>query len=91
MTRRIHEMQGIVILKLRHMTALDATGLRALEDTAEEIRKSGRHVIVCGAQPQPASLIAQSEFEAHVGAGNVCLNTTVALRRAEALHHATAA
>lgn len=89
MTRHIHAMQAIVILKLRHMTALDATGLRALEDCVDEIHKSGRQVIVCGAQPQPASLIQQAEFEAHIGAGNVCLNTATALHRAEQLHQGT--
>jgi len=79
-------LPDVVVLKLRHVTALDATGLRALEDVAARLARSNRALIVCGAQPQPAALMAQADFERHVGAGNVCANTAVALGRAAALH-----
>ena len=83
---RAHTLPPIVILKLRHVTAMDATGLRALEDVADSLRKSGRALIVCGAQPQPAALMDSSDFHQHVGAANICANTKVALTRAEELH-----
>jgi SulP family sulfate permease len=79
----------IVILKLRHMTAIDATGLHALEQLAERLLASGRHLIVCGAASQPAAVMASSEFADHVGAENVCANTTAALGRARAIHAAS--
>lgn len=82
---RAAALPPVVILKLRYMTAIDATGLRALEDVAAAMRRSGRHLIVCGAQPQPAALLARAGFERHVGAGNLCANTTVALERAAVL------
>ena len=85
-TDRLQKLPQIVILKLRHMTAIDATGLRALEDLADRLHKSGRQLIVCGAQPQPAALIASAEFHHHVGVANVCANTTTALARAAEIH-----
>jgi SulP family sulfate permease len=85
-TEQVHALPPIVILKLRHVTAIDATGLRALEDLADRLHKSGRELIVCGAQAQPAALMASADFHQHVGSANVCPNTAVALVRATELH-----
>jgi len=85
-TEHVHALPPIVILKLRHVTAIDATGLRALEDLADRLRKSGRELIVCGAQPQPSALLASADFHHHVGSDNVCPNTAAALARAADLH-----
>jgi SulP family sulfate permease len=80
------ELPLVVIVKLRHMTAIDATGLRALEDLRARLATSGRHLIVAGAHPQPAALMAQSGFADRLGAENVCANTALALRRAKQIH-----
>ena len=50
----------IVILRLRNMTAIDATGLHALEQFSHRLRRSGRTLLVCGARHQPAKFLAQS-------------------------------
>ena len=76
----------IVILRLRNMTALDATGLRAFEELAETLETSGRHLVLCGARDQPASLIARADFHRHIGNANICRNVTEALDRARELH-----
>jgi SulP family sulfate permease len=68
------------------MTAIDATGLQALEDLAERFRVSNRILILCGAQPQPTQLMRQAEFEQHVGAENICPNFHAALERAIVAH-----
>src|ERR1043165_828366 len=47
----------VVVLRLRNMTALDATGLRALEDVATRVRASGRTAIFCGAREQPRAVM----------------------------------
>jgi SulP family sulfate permease len=80
--QQIPELPPIVILRLRNMTAIDATGLRALEELADRVNSSGRRLILCGAREQPAQLMRQSEFEQHVGAENICANVTEALARA---------
>jgi SulP family sulfate permease len=82
-TENIHRLPPVVILRLRNMTALDATGLFALEEVARTLKKSGRALILCGAREQPLKLIRQTEFEELVGQENICDNVQEALRRAE--------
>jgi SulP family sulfate permease len=80
---RMHELPPVVILRLRNMTAMDATGLYALEEVARELHASSRTLILCGAREQPAQLIRQAEFEDVIGRENICDNVQEALRRAE--------
>ena len=82
-TEKIHKLPPVVILRLRNMTALDATGLFALEEVARTLKTSGRVLILCGAREQPARLIHQAEFEDIVGAENICENVQEAIERAE--------
>jgi sulfate permease, SulP family len=82
-TEHLHELPRVVILRLRNMTALDATGLFALEEVARALKRSGRELILCGAREQPLQLIQQTEFEELVGPENICSNVQEALQRAE--------
>jgi len=83
---RIPELPPVIILRLRNMTAIDATGLHALEHLADRVHASGRGLILCGAPAQPARLMRQAEFEEHVGHENVCANVAEALARAGVLY-----
>jgi SulP family sulfate permease len=87
-TEKIHELPPIVIIRLRNMTAIDATGLFALEEIARQLHSSGRTLILCGAREQPAKLIHQAEFEEVVGRENICPNVQAGLRRADAVFQA---
>jgi sulfate permease, SulP family len=82
-TQDMQKLPPVVIIRLRNMTAIDATGLYALEDIAKQLHASGRTLILCGAREQPAQLIHQAEFEDVVGRENICSNVDQALRRAE--------
>ena len=84
---RVQELPAIVILRLRNMTALDATGLQSLEEFAAIVKATGRGVIFCGALSQPSKLMKRAEFEQHVVAENICANVTAALARAEQMFH----
>jgi SulP family sulfate permease len=86
----VGDMTPIVVLRLRNMTALDATGLRAIQDFADVVQASGRSLVLCGAPPQPAKLMAQAEFHRHVGARNIVPNIEAALARATELRLAMA-
>ncbi len=86
LVQQIDELPPIVVLRLRNMTAIDATGLHALERLADRIHSSGRGLILCGAREQPARLMHQTEFEQHVGTENICANITEALARARTLY-----
>ena len=83
---RLSELPSILILRLRNMTAIDATGLQAFENLADAVHDSGRGFILCGAREQPARLMRQAEFEQHVGSGNICPSIADALERAKKLH-----
>jgi sulfate permease, SulP family len=84
--RKLPELPSIVVLRLRNMTAIDSTGLQALEELADAVHESGRGLILCGALEQPARLMRQSEFEEHVGAGNISPSISAALERAKMLY-----
>jgi SulP family sulfate permease len=72
----------VVILRLRNMTALDATGIYALEQFSDRLHKAGKTLLLCGARDQPSRLISQSDFLKRVGAENVLPHVQAALARA---------
>jgi sulfate permease, SulP family len=84
-TRDLSKLGDVVILRLRNMTALDATGIHALEQFSERLRKTGKTLLLCGARDQPSQLISRSDFLKHVGPENVLPNIQAALARANAI------
>ena len=84
-TADLSKFGPIVILRLRNMTAIDATGLHALEQLNDRLKRSGRALLLCGARLQPAQLLEQTEFVEHVGKDNILPHVEAALKRAESL------
>lgn len=82
-TENLGAFPTIVILRLRNMTALDATGLHALEVFAERLRKTGRTLLLCGARDQPADLLTRADFVDELGRQNILPNVQAALDRAQ--------
>jgi len=82
---RLPDLPPIIILRLRNMTAIDSTGLQALENFADRVHESGRQLILCGAREQPAMRMHEAEFHEHVGAENICRSVAEALDRARDL------
>lgn len=85
-TEDLSDFGEIVLLRLRNMTAIDATGLHALESFSDRLRGSGRTLVICGARSQPAEFLDQAEFVEHVGAENVVEHLQAALERAVEIH-----
>jgi SulP family sulfate permease len=83
---QLPDLPPIIIIRLRNMTAIDATGLHALEHLADRLHASGRDLILCGAREQPAAVMRRAEFHAHVGTENICPSIEAALARAGTLH-----
>jgi SulP family sulfate permease len=79
----------VVIVRLRNMTALDATGIHALEEFSDRLRRSGRTLLLCGARDQPAQLLAKSDLMAHISRENVLPHIEGALDRARQLQLTT--
>ncbi|MGC4047333.1 MAG: solute carrier family 23 protein [Armatimonas sp.] len=85
-TASLASFGDVVVLRLRNMTALDATGIHALESLADRLQASGRTLLLCGAREQPAKLLQQAEFQRHVGDANILPHVSAALERARILH-----
>jgi sulfate permease, SulP family len=84
-TADLTRLKPIVLLRLRNMTAIDATGLHALERLSDRVRASGRTLLLCGARHQPAHFLARAEFVEHVGAENIQPHVQAAIARARAI------
>src|ERR1700729_1381727 len=82
---RLHELPPIIILRLRNMTAIDSTGLQALEKFADQVHQSGRELILCGAREQPAKRMREAGFHGHLGPQNICFSVAEALDRARSM------
>jgi len=85
-TANLKPFAPVVVLRIRNMTALDATGLYALERLADRLKKSGRTLLLCGAREQPERLLTQAEFIEHVGSENILPHVAAALERARQIN-----
>jgi SulP family sulfate permease len=81
-TEDLKKFAAVVVLRVRNMTAIDATGLHALEMFSDRLRKTGRTLLICGAREQPARMLKQAEFVRHVGRENILPHVQAALSRA---------
>jgi SulP family sulfate permease len=80
---RLPDLPPIIILRLRNMTAIDSTGLQALEKLAGHVHASGRELILCGAREQPAKRLREADFHDYLGSENICGSVAEALDRAK--------
>ena len=81
-TNDLAQFGDVVILRLRNMTALDATGVHALERFSDRVHKAGKTLLLCGARDQPSQLLAGSDFLRHLGPENLLPHVQAALARA---------
>jgi SulP family sulfate permease len=89
LTRDLDTLGPVVVLRLRNMTAIDATGLHALEQLAHRLRDSGRTLLMCGARHQPARFLSKAEFVDDIGRENILPHVEAALARAREVHEGT--
>ena len=78
----VAQLPKVVILRLRNMTAIDGTGLHAMEHFADALHQTGRALILCGMRDQPARMMERAEFHQHIGDENLTLTVEAALTRA---------
>ena len=84
--RSVDQLQPVVVLRLRYMTAIDATGLYAIEQFYEKLHESGRTLLLCGTRGQPKKFIYTSKLPKVIGARNILPNIRSALHRSETIH-----
>jgi SulP family sulfate permease len=75
----------VLILHMRDVLAVDATGLRALEDIVDKASSEGTRVLLSGVRQQPREAMTRSGLLAKLGEANVSGAIDVALARARDL------
>jgi len=71
-----------LILRMREVTAMDATGLRALEDVAKKSKLDGTVLILSGVHAQPLVALERSGLLVEIGEENVFSDIDGAINRA---------
>jgi SulP family sulfate permease len=79
---RVEKAPKVLIIRMRMVPAIDATGLRALEDVLERTRREGGMLVLSGVAEQPLRAMEQSGFLEKIGRENVTDNIDAALQRA---------
>ena len=80
--KRAKQEPEVLILRVRKVLAMDATGLQALEDLRIKLRAKGKHLILSAPHTQPLVVMTNSGFIERLGEENVCPDITAALARA---------
>lgn len=71
----------LIVLRLRHVPTVDATGLHVISDFALRCRKENIPLVLSGVRPQPFRQFHKYGVSREVGPANVCENIDKALVR----------
>jgi sulfate permease, SulP family len=82
---RLKQEPEVLILGVKRVMAMDATGLNALEELHLKLKRRGKHLILSGPHTQPAIVMHNDGFIERLGAENACENLDLALKRAREL------
>ena len=72
----------VLVLRMRKVIAIDATGLNALEDLYERLHRRGKHIVLSAPHTQPLFVMEKAGFLDRIGRENVCPDIDTALARA---------
>ena len=72
----------VLILRMRKVVAMDATGLNALEDLFEKLRRKHKHLVLSAPHTNPLLVMENAGFIDRIGRENVCPHIDAALDRA---------
>ncbi len=74
-----------LILRMRGVTAIDATAMSNMEQLYAKCEKRKITLILSHVNSQPLSIIHKSGFDEKIGIENICVNVDTAIKRAEEL------
>ncbi|MBI3848865.1 MAG: sulfate permease [Verrucomicrobia bacterium] len=80
--KREKQEPDVLILRMRKVMAMDATGLNALEDLYERLHRKGKRLILSGPHTQPLLVMDKAGFLDRLGKDNVCADIELSLARA---------
>jgi sulfate permease, SulP family len=83
--KRVKQEPEVLILRMRSVLAMDATGLNALEDMYDKLRAGGKYLILSAPHTQPLFTMEKAGFIDRLGDDNVCADIDSALARASQL------
>ncbi len=81
---RVARKPRVLIIRMRNVPAIDATGLRALADVTRRTRKDGTLVFLSDVHAQPLVALGRSDLLDEIGDDNIFGNLDDALNRARA-------
>lgn len=79
---RISGKPKVLILRMRHVPSIDATGIHTLSDVVRRSRRDGTLVLLSGVQAQPLAALRKSALFEEIGEEHVCGQFEEALARA---------
>ena len=82
---RLKQEPEVLILGMKQVMAMDATGLNALDELHLKLRQRGKWLVLAGAHTQPLITMQRDGFIDRLGPENACENIDEALQRAQAL------
>ena len=81
----LKDKEHILILRMRSVTALDATAMHALEELHTKCKKKNVTLVLSHVNEQPMRTMKKAGFDKLVGEENFCKHIDEALKRAEEL------
>jgi sulfate permease, SulP family len=82
---RIAAKPRVLIIRMRHVNAIDSTGMRALRDVVHRTRRDGTVVLLCEVQMQPLVALTGSSVLNEIGEDGLLADLDLALSRARSL------
>ena len=83
--RRTGQLPDVLVLRMRDVLHIDATGLDALEDLLEKLRIKKKDLILCAPHSQPLFALTRAGFIDKIGMENICGDMDASLARAQAI------
>ncbi len=81
--RRVEKNPKVLILRMRHVLALDASGLKAIEDLYKKLQKDKSVLVLSGVHAQPLVAMDHAGFLDRIGEENIQPDIDEALKRAQ--------
>ena len=75
----------VLIIRMRHVPAIDSTGMRSLRDVVHRSRKDGTVVLLTEVHSQPLDALRGTPTMDEIGTDNICPSLDFALARAHDL------
>jgi SulP family sulfate permease len=73
----------VLIIRMRHVPAIDSTGMRSLRDVVHRSRRDGTVVLVTEVHSQPLAALRGTPTMDEIGLDNICPSLDFALARAQ--------